>query len=106
MSKADLSDFRYHINTTDGTPVIVIEDLDRGGMSVTNNMEAALHYVAEDAGLDLTQAKIVYRDSEGSYDGVQFMENETVRFYMPAAGRRITSEIDAVEAVRRGNLSG
>lgn len=34
------SDFTYHTREVNGTSVLVIIDLDRGGMSVTNNVEA------------------------------------------------------------------
>lgn len=67
---AALSDYAYHINSRHGWPVLVIEDLNLGGMSVTNNAEAIIAKIADEVGLTVHEMPIVYRDSEGVYDGI------------------------------------
>jgi len=50
--------------------VLAIEDLNLGKMSVTNNMENVLTEIRSKIGDEIVGAKIVYRDSEGEWDGV------------------------------------
>ena len=68
---ADKSDFDYRI-IGGSDPVLVITDLDRGGMSITNNAEAVISRIASEQGVDirLLAMPIVYRDSSGIYDGI------------------------------------
>ena len=50
---AEKSDYRYIFETAgypDTKPVLVITDLNMGGMSVTNNIEAILDKIAADEG--------------------------------------------------------
>ncbi|WP_195985330.1 DUF6011 domain-containing protein [Clostridium sp. D33t1_170424_F3] len=68
---AGRSDFDFHLRTVDGRNIIVIEDLDAGGMSVTNNIEAVVAEAAGQLGTDPNTALIIYRDSSGIYDGVR-----------------------------------
>lgn len=68
---AGRSDFDFHLRTVDGQNIIVIEDLDAGGMSVTNNIEAVVKEAAGQLGVYPATALIVYRDSDGTYDGVR-----------------------------------
>lgn len=68
---AGRSDFDFHLRTVDGRNIIVIEDLDAGGMSVTNNIEVIVAEAAGQLGADPDTALIVYRDSNGTYDGVR-----------------------------------
>lgn len=56
--------------------VLVIHDLNEG-MSVTNDMENVLEYINKNNPLP---NKIVYRDSEGVFDGVLYKNGE-VTFY-------------------------
>ena len=48
---------------------IVIIDLDRGGRSVTNDIEAVLATLDDQLG-GLGDRPVIYRDSEGLWDGV------------------------------------
>ena len=67
---ANRSDYTFHINSKHGKQVLVIEDLDRGGMSVTNNIEAVLAEIEDEIGTSIYQMPIIYRDSDGRYDGI------------------------------------
>lgn len=79
------SNFTYHFKKG----VLVILDLNLGGKSVTNDIENVLHFI-----FDLEEQKIamlgsaqpmigtiIYRDSEGIYDGITVNADGTVRFY-------------------------
>jgi len=64
ISKSD-----YQWNFSDG--ILTIEDLNSGGMSVTNNMENILSEIKQKVGNKIHEAKIIYRDSEMVWDGVE-----------------------------------
>jgi hypothetical protein len=91
------SDFDYRIDIDTGIVVLVITDLNRGGMSVTNNMPAIFAHIekAESCTVSLGSL-IIYRDSEGEYNGVLGNGN----FYPLAVGKRITNEQEALKAIR------
>lgn len=95
MNNANRSDYTYHVRRGGKRPVIVIEDLNLGRMSVTNNIEAVVEAVCEDLDLAPADAEIVYRDSEGIYDGVWEYDGQ-LHFYSLAKSRRIKDEMEAV----------
>ena len=100
FSQANESDFTYRI-TSGSNPVLVIIDLNQGGMSVTNNMKAVIAEIAADVGVDrrLLVMPIIYRDSEGFFDGVNLSLNGSVSFYPIIPGQRLTNEQEAIQAV-------
>lgn len=65
--------------------ILFIEDLNLGRMSVTNNMENVLSEIRDKIGEKIIGAKIIYKDSEGFWDGVipewTIKECLNVRFY-------------------------
>ena len=69
-NQAMRSDFTYHTREINGTSVLVIIDLDQGGMSVTNNVEAVVKSIAAELGEDIYKRPIIYKDSMGIYDGI------------------------------------
>lgn len=101
MNKASRSDYSYHVRRDGERPVIVIVDLNVGGMSVTNNIDAVVEDVCESTGLMPGEAEIIYRDSDGIYDGV-FESGGAGSFrcsiYALARLRRIADENEAVAA--------
>jgi len=106
--QANRSDFDHRFTLWDEgntvKTVLVITDLNRGGMSVTNNMEAVLQNIAEQEGFDLeyvARARIIYKDSDGVWDGVELDPNGQCSFY-PLAPRKITDEKEAIELARKG----
>lgn len=48
--------------------VLVIEDLDLGSMSVTNDIENVIRKCSKS--VDLTKKRVIYKDSTGIYDEV------------------------------------
>lgn len=65
------SDFDFHLRADGGRSIIVIEDLNAGQMSVTNNIEAVVAEAAQRLDVDPGACLIIYRDSDGIYDGVR-----------------------------------
>lgn len=100
---ASKSDFTYHINKTGKKPVVVIEDLDRGGMCVTNNIQAVVEETVRAIGLPIKRMDldycVVYRDSQGLYDGVFPDMEGRMNIYSLAQMTPARSEQEAVQAV-------
>lgn len=102
MNRANLSDYTYHVRRDGERPVIVIVDLNLGRMSVTNNIEDVVGGVCKETGLTPNKAEIIYRDSDGIYDGVLEHEGQ-LHFYSPKRNQRIKNEDEAVAAVLANN---
>lgn len=58
--------------------VIVIEDLNLGSVSVTNDIENVIEDICRLEKVDKEQFMIVYKDSEGSWDGFDTAANQFV----------------------------
>lgn len=71
------SDFTYHTREAKGASVLVIIDLNQGGTSVTNNVEAVVKQIAAELGEGTYKMPIIYKDSTGTYDGIDgtYLEN-------------------------------
>ena len=98
-SGAGKSDFTYRIKriTSGSNPVLVITDLNQGGMSVTDNMGAVTEEI--DSNLEADCIPVIYRDSEGVFSGVHVSSAGSVNFYSLVPGRIITDEQEAIQAV-------
>ena len=72
MDMFGASDYEYEIVGN----VVVIYDLNQGGRSVTNDIDNVLATIGKS--VDLTDKKIIYRDSCGVFDGVTL---DAKRFY-------------------------
>lgn len=70
-SAARRSDFNFRLLAVGDKNVIVIEDLNAGQMSVANNIEAVVAEASRKLGVDPGACLIIYRDSDGIYDGVR-----------------------------------
>ena len=75
------SDYTYELVG----PVLCIVDLDLGAMSVTNNIENVMSHIKkeiEDLGIPFPPI-VIYRDSDGMWDGVEFVgsEEKRITFY-------------------------
>lgn len=65
---------RKVINTPDGRRMLILKDLD-GRVTLTNNMEAVLKHEVRRMvleGADPKQIIIIYQDSTGTFDGVDY----------------------------------
>lgn len=61
--------------------VIVLQDLDAGGPSLTNGMERVAEILAKDLGLDITGFHVLYRDSDGCWDIATITREPATRLY-------------------------
>lgn len=67
--KRSRANFQYKIGQWNGHSLLLIVDQDAGGMSVTNDIENVLAAIADHEGIDPKDYTIVYRDSQGDWDG-------------------------------------
>lgn len=79
---------RFHIEL-DGDDVVVLIDRNEGDRSVTNDAEAVVRQIREV--LDLTARRIVYRDTEGKWDGIAVANGEFHHFVPLRADDRETA---------------
>jgi hypothetical protein len=67
MAKADyihsIEQYRNQV------PVLVVEDIDLGNKSVTNDIENVMADIAKMEGIDPANYLVVVKDSKGSWDG-------------------------------------
>ncbi len=94
---ADASDYDYSISGSD-SPVLVIIDRNLGRRSVTNNIEAILAKIQRET--SIKPQTIIYRDSDGCYDGIKVGENGRATFIPLVTQRPVKSEQEAVRAAR------
>lgn len=71
---------------------IVIEDLDQGGASVTNDIESVIHQITNQYG-SLDNRSVIYRDSDSIYDGIKTLNNEFAGF-IPLGVKSLKNAID------------
>ncbi len=83
MARADYS---YLIQQFKDTGFIVIEDLNRGRMSVTNNIEEVVDEICTKENINPVEHLIIYKDSDGRWDGFEFA---TGQFVMLGADSRL-----------------
>lgn len=69
------SDYIYFIKGK----VLIIEDSDLGNLSVTNDIQNVLTAIKKD--LEFLPETIIYRDSEGNFDGVDHDKGKFIKFY-------------------------
>lgn len=63
------ADYTYTVATCAGRNVIMIEDLDLGNVSVTNDIKNVVKEISSVEEIDPGQYMIIYKDSSGSWDG-------------------------------------
>lgn len=63
------SNYTYSVTDISGRNVIAIEDLNNGGMSVTNNIENVISEIENAEKIDAKCYMVIYKDSNGIFDG-------------------------------------
>lgn len=101
LALAKRSDYAYHFVEFDGVKVLVIIDLDQGGMTVTNNVENVVMAIADEVGEDILNQPIVYRDSQGIFDGIDGAQLYRYPFYPIGAKDRDAAVRQAIEMFLR-----
>lgn len=79
MSRAN---FSYKIKKFNNINFIVIVDLDRGECSVTNDIRAVIESIASIEDIVLSDYHVVYRDSQGIWDGYNTDDNTFIAIQM------------------------
>lgn len=69
MQKKSRANFLYRIGVVDTKKILLIWDEDSGNRSVTNDIENVVGDIAQHESINPTQYGILYRDSEGIWDG-------------------------------------
>ena len=69
------SDYIYFIKGK----VLIIEDSDLGNLSVTNDIQNVLESIYKD--LEFLPEVVIYKDSEGNFDGVEHEKGKFIKFY-------------------------
>jgi hypothetical protein len=72
------SDYRYGIEQAAGRSVLVIEDLNLGRVSVTNDIENVLNEIGLKEWIDPREYMVIYRDSGGVWDGYDPVMDEFI----------------------------
>lgn len=67
-------DYTLHGNT------VLVRDLDRGGVSVTNSIEYVIATISKEEELDTRGLTFAYRDSEGQWAMVRFSNTGNIWF--------------------------
>lgn len=75
MAKAD---FTHSIEEYAGRNVIVIEDLNLGNMSVTNDIENVINDIEVMENIDAHNYMIVYQDSAEVWDGYDYSNGDFI----------------------------
>ena len=95
---ASRSAYNYHVNRNGRLPVIVIEDLDLGYMSVNANLDAVAQNVISLLGFELSDYGkkyfVLYKDAFGVYDGVIPVGNAGVSILNLANYRAFLSNLN------------
>jgi len=68
------SDYEYQVHSN----YILIKDLDKGGMSVTNNIENIVEFIADKEDLCLLTTMAIYQDSEGDIDAFDYQSKSFI----------------------------
>jgi len=68
----------YDIHNIQGRNVITIVDLNSGGCSVTNDIENVIREIGVFAKVNIGAYMIVYKDSEGTWDGYNFLKSQFI----------------------------
>lgn len=75
--------FNYKVIDFEGRPAITIIDEDLGGKSVTNDIQYAIKRIEREKGIDADNYLIVYRDSNGDWDGWNNKEQRFISINAP-----------------------
>lgn len=91
MHKKSRANFRYRLGVLEGKNTLLIWDQNIGNRSVTNDIENVVSDIAMHEQIDPAQYLIIYRDSEGRWDG---WDAATQEFFV--IGRFLTDKLDPV----------
>lgn len=101
--RAELLEHCDPFGTRTGRTLLIITDLNKpGARSVTNDIENVLAECLQTYGRNLP-ARIIYRDSEGVWDGIKHNQG-TFRGFKPLCEKRLTQAIACAFALDGDNI--
>ncbi len=65
------SDYKYRLTEHTGRTFLLIEDLNLGNRSLTNDIERVVKLIHRKENLAPSQVIVIYKDSEGVWDGYE-----------------------------------
>lgn len=95
-------DFVYRVTKN----VISIIDLDKGNKSVTNGIEEVLEFIREENNINLKDFIIIYKDSQGNWDGFDASTGSFYSLYIMLTNlqkleRKHGMQIDSLNIIRK-----
>lgn len=72
------SDYTYQIENYAGRNIIVVEDLNLGNTSVTNNIENILNEICRIEKIFIHSYMVIYKDSEGVWGGYEHKDERFI----------------------------
>ena len=66
INQESLSDYDYCFRSVKSQQFLMIEDLNKGRRSVTNNIENIVDYICSKHGVNPVEHYIIYKDSDGT----------------------------------------
>lgn len=88
------SSFNYNIRQVKGQPFIMIQDLNEGGMSVTNDIENIIGWICRKEIINPVEYHIIYQDSELVWDGFNYATKQFIslncKHWLEASNKMIT----------------
>jgi hypothetical protein len=89
MYKKSRANFQYRLGVLEGRKTLLIWDQNIGNISVTNDIENVVADIAKHEDINPAEYLIIYRDSEGRWDG---WDAATQEFFV--IGRFLTDKLD------------
>jgi len=83
------ADYVYSLNNIHGRNVIVIIDENKGSMSVTNDIDNVIREIAIVEKLNPSCYMYVYQDSDGNWDGYDFVNSK----FLPLRGSNTSAAV-------------
>lgn len=66
------SDYTYQFRKVKGVYFVMLEDEDKGGATLTNNIHKVILEIAKKETIDPREYTYIYKDTEGFWDGYNF----------------------------------
>ena len=92
------ADFDYDVLNNE--KILLIYDLDQGNVSVTNDIQTVVQFIAHEEGLNLSDYKIAYKDSMDRFDAVIVDKNTGKCTFSPL---RTTTREETITRLTKGD---
>lgn len=86
------ADYSHALAELNGRPIIVIQDLDRGNKSVTNDINNVVEEIAQKERINPVDHYIIYRDSDREWNGYNFSTGQ----FLPLKSVEVEMGIDNI----------